>query len=87
MSRVEHAEHITIRMNPEDMQRLAELKPQLLTLAEAGRGAFEADASISCGGCRIESDSGDIDARLEQRFKIVEEAFQAEWNKEAVHQG
>lgn len=88
VNRVEHAEQITIRMNPADMQRLAELKPRLLDeLAEAGRTRFEADASIASGGCRVESDSGDIDARLEQRFKVVEEAFQAEWNKDAAPQG
>jgi flagellar biosynthesis/type III secretory pathway protein FliH len=88
VNRVEHAEHITIRMNPEDMQRLVELNPRRLdALAEAGRTRFEADASITSGGCRVESDSGDIDARLEQRFKIVEEAFQAEWNKDAAPQG
>ena len=88
VNRVEHAEQITIRMNPGDMQRLAELKPRLLDeLADSGRTRFEADASITSGGCRVESDSGDIDARLEKRFKIVEEAFQAEWNKDAAPQG
>jgi flagellar biosynthesis/type III secretory pathway protein FliH len=82
VNRVEHAENITIRMNPADLQRLAELRPRLPEeLAEAGRVRFEADASISSGGCRVESDSGDIDARLEQRFKIVEAAFEAEWSK------
>jgi flagellar assembly protein FliH len=88
LSRVEHAERITIRMNPGDMQRLAELKPRLLDeLADAGRARFEADAGISSGGCRVESDSGEIDARIEQRFKVVEEAFQAEWSQNAAHQG
>jgi flagellar assembly protein FliH len=85
VNRVEHAENITIRMNPADLQRLAERRPRLAAeLAEAGRVRFEADASVSCGGCRVESDSGDIDARLEQRFKIVEAAFEAEWNKHAA---
>ena len=88
VNRVEHAEHITLRMNPGDMQRLTELKPRLLDeLAEAGRARFEADASITSGGCKVESDSGDIDARLEQRFKVVEAAFQDEWNKDAASQG
>jgi flagellar assembly protein FliH len=87
LCRVEHAERITIRMNPGDLQRLAELKPRLLDeLAEGSRARFEADAAISPGGCRVESDSGEIDARLEQRFKVVEEAFQAEWSKHAAHQ-
>jgi flagellar assembly protein FliH len=82
LSRVEHAERIIIRMNPADMERLSALTPRLLdSLPHAGRACFEADASISSGGCRVESDSGDIDARIEQRFKVVEDAFQSEWNK------
>jgi flagellar assembly protein FliH len=83
LSRVEHAEQITIRMNPADMDGLDALKPGILdSLADAGRARFEADASISSGGCRIESDCGDIDARIEQRFKVVEDAFRSEWNKD-----
>ena len=56
---------------------------ELSGVCENGSGL----ASITSGGCRVESDSGDIDARLEQRFKVVEEAFQAEWNKDAAPQG
>lgn len=88
LSRVEHAEQVSIRMNPADLDGLAELKPRMLDgLADPGRARFEADASISPGGCRIESDGGDIDARIEQRFKIVEDAFRTEWNKEAGQKG
>jgi flagellar biosynthesis/type III secretory pathway protein FliH len=88
LSRLENAEHITIRMNPEDMQRVAEFAPRMLAeITDAERVRFEGDAAISCGGCRIESDSGDIDARLERQLKAVEAAFQSEWNKEAVHPG
>jgi flagellar assembly protein FliH len=84
LSRVEHAEQITIRMNPADLDCLEELKPRILeSLADAGRARFEADASISSGGCRVESDCGDIDARIEQRFKVVEDAFRSEWDKDA----
>jgi flagellar assembly protein FliH len=81
LSRIEHAESITIRMNPSDMQRLAECAPhQLAELTGAQRVRFEGDESISSGGCCVESDSGEIDARLERRFKAVEDAFQAEWS-------
>jgi flagellar biosynthesis/type III secretory pathway protein FliH len=59
----------------------------LAEITDSERVRFEGDAAISCGGCRIESDSGDIDARLERQLKAVEAAFQSEWNKEAVHPG
>jgi flagellar biosynthesis/type III secretory pathway protein FliH len=71
-------------MNPADLDCLEELKPRILeSLADAGRARFEADASIRTGGCRVESDCGDIDARIEQRFKVVEDAFRSEWDKDA----
>jgi len=34
------------------------------------------DESISDGGCIIETESGDIDARIEKQFQAVEEAFE-----------
>jgi flagellar biosynthesis/type III secretory pathway protein FliH len=66
-------------MNPGDLDRLAEVQPQLLKeLTGPGRVRFEADASLSAGDCFIESEAGDVDARVDQRFRIVAEALQAE---------
>jgi flagellar biosynthesis/type III secretory pathway protein FliH len=57
VSRVEHAEHITIRMNPEDMQRLAELNPRRLdALAEAGRTTLPSPPA-GAGSSRIPATS------------------------------
>jgi flagellar assembly protein FliH len=36
---------------------------------------FEADPRVRHGGCFIETPSGDIDARLESQFEVVEEAI------------
>ena len=35
------------------------------------------DESIPDGGCIIETESGDIDARIEKQFQAVEEVFQS----------
>jgi flagellar assembly protein FliH len=79
LGRIEHAGPLTIRMNPSDLELLAGEQAQVLEgLADPGRVRFEADASLSAGGCVIESDAGDIDARVEQRFHIVEEALREE---------
>jgi flagellar biosynthesis/type III secretory pathway protein FliH len=32
----------------------------------------------------IESDRGDVDARVEQRFRVVEEAFHARWSADSA---
>jgi flagellar assembly protein FliH len=88
LSRFEHAGRLSIRMNPDDLQRLADVRPRLLEgLAHPGRVRFEADATISAGGCFIESEAGDLDARLEQRFRMVEDAFRTAGLVDADAQG
>lgn len=88
IGRIEHAGAITIRMNPTDWQRLSEAPSQVLTgWAEPGRVRFEPDAGISVGGCFIESEAGDVDARVEQRFRVVEEAFRAAARSDAETPG
>ncbi|MDO8945250.1 MAG: FliH/SctL family protein [Desulfobacterales bacterium] len=85
LARVEHAGRITIKLNPVDLELLSDVKPQLLSgLPEAGRAAFEADEGIARGGCLIETDGGEVDARIERQFQVVEEAFRAEFDKETV---
>jgi len=85
LTRVEHAGRITIKLNPADLELLSDIKPQLLSgLPEAGRAAFEADEGIARGGCLIETDGGEVDARIERQFQVVEEAFRAELDKETA---
>jgi len=40
-----------------------------------GDVTFVEDASISCGGCMVESLSGDVDARIESQIEMIAEAF------------
>jgi flagellar assembly protein FliH len=88
LSRIEHAGSLSIRMHPDDLQRLADVQPRLLEgLADPARVRFEADPAISAGGCFIESEAGDIDARLEHRFRVLEDAFRAEGRVEAEARG
>jgi flagellar assembly protein FliH len=85
LGRVEHAGRITIKLNPADLELLADIRPQLLSgLPEAGRAAFEADEGIARGGCLIETDGGEVDARIERQFQVVEEAFRVELDQETA---
>jgi flagellar assembly protein FliH len=71
-----HASRVVVRMHPEDIRRLAGLEP--ISSAGAppdGRPRFEPDPSVTPGGFRVETDLGDVDARIERRFQAVEEAF------------
>jgi flagellar biosynthesis/type III secretory pathway protein FliH len=80
LTRVHHAQRVTLRMNPADVERLHGLRPQMLEGVSGDTGVrFEPDETIRPGGCLLESDRGDVDARIEQRLQVVEEAFRAEW--------
>ncbi|MBZ5495425.1 MAG: hypothetical protein LAP85_03410 [Acidobacteriia bacterium] len=67
---------VTIHLHPEDYnfvvaQRAASMRP-----AENEREmVLLADKSMERGGCLIETDCGDIDARIEEEFREVERAF------------
>lgn len=59
------AKHIRVHVNPEDQALVANGAADVL----AARGArLIADAGISRGGCRVESDLGRIDAGIEARW-------------------
>jgi flagellar assembly protein FliH len=60
------AEHITLRVHPDDHAFVAQGAADVL----AARGArLLADAAMSRGGCLVESDIGVIDATLETRWR------------------
>ncbi len=63
---------VRIRINPAELSYMQERR-HLVPIE--GEVIFIEDASISCGGCVVESLSGDIDARIESQLKMVEEAF------------
>ena len=67
---------IKIKMNPGDMQFINETKYQLSNLiADVNSVTIEAEESIQSGGCIIETDLGEIDARIEKQLQAVEESF------------
>ena len=78
LKKVEHQQSIVIKMNPADIQFLDQSK---LPFADNGdqsvsnRIRIEADESISRGGCFIETESGDVDARIETQIEIIKAAF------------
>lgn len=76
LQKVESQDTVVIKMNPADVEFLDRLRLPLANLSRNPDGLrIEADDSIGIGGCLIETDGGDIDARLESRLRIVGEAF------------
>ena len=63
---------VRIRMHPSE---LAYMRERRHLIPIEGEVTFIDDPSISCGGCVVESLSGDVDARIESQLKMIEEAF------------
>jgi flagellar assembly protein FliH len=63
---------VRIRINPSE---LAYMRERRHLIPVEGDVTFVEDASISCGGCLVESLSGDVDARIESQLEMIEEAF------------
>jgi flagellar assembly protein FliH len=80
---LQSARHITVHLHPDDH-----------ALVEAGaaetikaRGArLVSDATITRGGCRVESDIGGIDATIEERWRLAAAALGCDdhWNGETA---
>lgn len=66
------ARHLRLRVNPQDLPLVESGSADLLK----ARGVIlQGDATISRGGCVVESDLGEVDARLEARWAQAAAAF------------
>ena len=82
LRRVENPAKIKIKLNPQDLQMINDTKSQLSQfLHNVDNIRFEAADSIQSGGCLIETDTGDIDARIEKQFQAIEETFQTQFGQ------
>ena len=79
LSRVNNPTRIKIKLNPEDLQFIKDTRFQFSRLFHnIDNIRFEAEDSIQSGGCLVETDRGDIDARIEKQFQAIEETFQTQ---------
>jgi flagellar assembly protein FliH len=80
LRRVDNPAKIKIKLNPEDLQLINDTKSELAQfLHHVDNICLEAADSIQSGGCLIETDIGDIDARIEKQFQAIEESFQTQF--------
>jgi flagellar biosynthesis/type III secretory pathway protein FliH len=76
LARIEDPGKIKIKMNPHDLQFINETRNKLSDLiGNIDNVSLEADENIQSGGCIIETDLGEIDARIENQIQAVEESF------------
>jgi flagellar assembly protein FliH len=74
LSRVAEKSTVTICLNPVDYDYLVERRAEL-SQSEGQDISLLADKSIERGGCLIQTNCGDIDARVEEEFHEVEHSF------------
>jgi flagellar assembly protein FliH len=69
----------TIRLHPTDYSYILEHRAELGSSPEEEKEiVLVADKSIERGGCLIQTACGDIDARIDEEFREIEQAFFAE---------
>ena len=70
---------IMIKVSPSDLQFVKNSDHDFLNFVDNIKNiTFEEDETISDGGCIIKTDFGNIEARIEKQFKVVDEAFKCE---------
>lgn len=78
LQKVEHQQAVVIKINPAEIQFL---DPSQLSFTDTAgqtnniRIRIEADETITRGGCFIETESGDVDARIETQIDIIKATF------------
>jgi flagellar assembly protein FliH len=66
---------VTIHLHPGDYSYLLEFRAELTNSNDGREIVLVADKSIERGGCLIQTECGDIDARIEEEFREIERAF------------
>jgi flagellar biosynthesis/type III secretory pathway protein FliH len=83
LSKVLAGTRLNLRVNPEDLERL---KASQNTLAlpdiDPARLTLSPDPGIGPGGCIVETDFGDIDARIEHQLQLIAGLFQQQLTKQ-----
>lgn len=74
LSHVAEKSAVTIHVSPADYNYLLEHRAELAQ-TEGRDIALLADKSIERGGCLVQTECGDIDARIEEKFREVEQTF------------
>jgi flagellar assembly protein FliH len=74
LSHVSEKSAMTVRLNPVDYSFLLEQRNEL-SENEGCEISLLSDKSIERGGCLVQTECGDIDARIEEKFKEVENSF------------
>lgn len=69
---------IKIKISPVDYEIMSKNKSDLLQYFDGLKSiSFDVDETIHPGGCMVETNHGEIDARIDSQFKIIEEELKS----------
>jgi len=86
LAKVEAPGRIKIKLNSSDLQFIDRTKHQLSDLiGNIDNVILEAEDRIQRGGCVIETDLGEIDARIDKQLQVVEESFRSAMGKSTAN--
>ncbi|OGG56825.1 MAG: hypothetical protein A3F84_10530 [Candidatus Handelsmanbacteria bacterium RIFCSPLOWO2_12_FULL_64_10] len=67
---------VTLKVNPKDLDSVREHRKDWIEAVEGiGTLTIEADPALSRGECVLETDAGDVDARIEERLAMLHSAL------------
>ncbi len=72
------ADQYRVMINPADLENVTKQKPLFLASISGLKNlSIETDTAISPGGCRVDSDLGDVDATIETQLEAIRQALNA----------
>ena len=74
LERVSEKSAVVVRLSPHDYEYMTSAHADM-SKTEGREIRFESDNSLAQGDCMIQTETGDIDARIEEEFSEVESAF------------
>jgi len=78
VKKVEDNEKVKVKLSRKDFEFIKNEKPAIIDkITNIENAGFIMDESVCDGGCIIETESGDIDSRIEKQFQAIEEAFES----------
>lgn len=70
------ADNYRIRINPADLEVVTQQKPLFLASVSGLKNlSIETDPGISPGGCRVDSELGDVDATIDSQLDAIRQAL------------
>ncbi|WP_173179009.1 FliH/SctL family protein [Desulfosarcina ovata] len=73
MEKIADPRQLMIRLHPGDIETVESIKPNLVLIDDGNMNVrIQPDDTIQQGGCIIETQLGDVDARIDQQIKMIE---------------